>query len=212
MYVHLNCFDYDTLITGIIETFDLQDTDVNSETIGRIFTELSNRFGGDISEHMQDFEIKMCEDFLKYFTTFSNFELGDDADGYKEMLGENLQEAYISLQNYLEEPDESSIFDRFAELHLRNNADFNLFEESDEGENLAAFMEYFEELVALYITVTGRTQLTTGDIFILGQIEKYTKELEIVTDILVLDQPGKIVKYRDTLITFPLILIEVTEQ
>lgn len=212
MYVHLNCFDHDTLLTGIIETCNLQDVTITSELVQKVFSDLAEKFGGDISEHMQDIEIKMCEDFLKNVITYKDYELDYDENGYKETMGETLQDAYLILQGYLEDPNADHIFDEFADKHLRNNTDFNLFEESDEGENLEAFMEYFEGLVGQYIQLTGRAELTAGDLFILGQIETYTKPLEIVTDITVIDQPGKIVKYRDSLITFPLILIEVTEQ
>lgn len=210
MHVHMNSFDYDKLLTGLIHYHDLGDEEITSDAVEKIFTDLGEKFKRNSDIVMQDNEVKMCEDFLKSLISYENFDIGDD-ESFVEVLGEAVNEGMSALFEALGDDFKITRFNHFIITHVLPLTEFD-FDSPDDGEMLDQFSEYFTSLIDDYITMTNRRDFSPAEMFILGQIEQVTKAEEIVIDIEVISVPGKKVKYRDTLITFPIILIEVTEQ
>lgn len=209
MHVNLNCFDYNELIAGIVEHYGLSDSEITDEGITKIFEDLSERFTQRRIRVLDETEIKMVEDFLKMAVSYKEFGQDSDGPGYLEYIAESLKESLERLHVELVQGVDD-LYNDFIERYVLGHPDFDFEDDVESASTL--FIEYLEAAVEDYMDMTGRRDFTAGELFILGQIENYTKPCEIVVDITVVPLPGKIVKYRDSLITFPLILIEVTEQ
>lgn len=203
MYVHMNCFDYNKLLTGIIEYYHMQDEPITNEWLESIFNDLAKKFKTNNRDKLTSEEIKMVEDFLKVTITYADFEEGDD-ETFKDCLAENIAAALVSLEEVLNDP--SSVVPEQYETFLESIINHPGFDLTDDGAD--GFAVYLMGLIEDYLVV----DFTPGEMFILSQIEIGTNIYEIIRSLEILPLPGKMVKYGDTLITFPIILIEVTEQ
>lgn len=201
MHVHLNCFDYDKLLTGIVEHFHMEDTPLTSEYLEKVFKELSEKFNQHHRNELTPEETKLVEDFLKTTITYADFD--GDEEVFKDIMGEDIAEALATLEDILTDP-EAEVSDRYNQyvLDIIENPNIDL---TDDGP--AEFISSLSDNIVKYMV----SDFNAGEMFILGQIEAVAKEGEIIRSLLSLPVAGKTVKYGDSLITFPIILIEVTE-
>jgi hypothetical protein len=215
MHVNLNCFDYNKLLSGLVEHYGLQDN-LTDESVGQVFRNLSEIYRRNNCEYLSDDEKKMVECFLGLTVSYIVNE--DDDEPFKP-ISEQVEEGLEKLQYFILNQLDEVPYNRFMAIIDHHVAKFVTLSGSDDNEHLydganpegvAAFMDYFRDLIDEYIRIKSINQFGAGELFILGEIEKHTHPCEVVIDIDVIDHPGAKVKYGDSLITFPLILIEVT--
>lgn len=214
MHVNLNCFDYTKLLSGLVEHYGLQDN-LTDESVSQIFHNLSETYRRNNCEYLSDDEKKMVESFLGY--TISYIVNEDDDDEPFKSIPEQVEEGLEKLQYYILNQLDESPYNCFMAIIDHHVAKFVTFDEGNEHlfdgadpEGVIAFIDYFRDLIDEYLRIKSINQFGAGELFILGEIEKHTHPCEIVVDIDVVDHPGAKVRYGDSLITFPMILIEVT--
>lgn len=208
MHVNLNCFDYPNLLTGIIEHYNLQD-DLTDESVARVFSNFAKMYRNQEDHRLSDDHIKMVESFLGSTISYINY---DDEDFVT--IQEQIDNGLEMLQSCLIEKIDEVPYGSFSEKYVYGKY-VTLPESDDEPmidhvEQIVQFIDFFDNLIHRYCDMKSIKQFGPGEIFILGEIEKHTHPCEVVTNLDILDRPGAKVKYGDSLITFPIILLEVT--
>lgn len=209
MHVNLNCFDYTKLLSGLVEHYDLQD-DLSNETVARVFRGLSELYRSSKEEPISEEHTKMVESFLALTISYISFE-GEDFVAIQEQIDNGLD----SLEAHLTQGIDEVPYGSFIEKYITGPDKYINSDSSETNgeyfEEVSHFIEYFGGLINQYLRSKSIPQFGPGELFILGEIEKYTHPCEVVTDIKVVDVPGTQVRYGNSLITFPLILVNVTE-
>ncbi|AEV89490.1 hypothetical protein OBP_053 [Pseudomonas phage OBP] len=206
MYVNLNCFDYNKLLSGIVEHYNLQD-DLTDETIAQVFRNLSNLYSSRGDLGITEEEVKMVESFLGLTVSYISFE-GEDFIAIQEQIDDGLDSLEAHLTQQVDQVPYGSFIEKWVIGKFLNDVDV---ESCEYFEQVAHFIECFDNMIHRYITAKSIPDFGPGELFVLGEIEKYTHPCEVVTNINVIDVPGTKVRYGNSLITFPLILVNVTE-
>ena len=202
MYLHVNDFDYDGLIARLVEMYGLEDTPVSSDFIEKAFTELSLKFKKHKRSELTPEEITLVEAFLRFNMGWEAFQEGDTAEGFWESRAEAIQDSLSGLYECLVDP-ESVIPDELEyiiqSLSVMTDTDVH----TEEG--AIELTTTIEDLIERYTPV----DFNETELWIIGQMSGNIMFSRGIRDITVIPVPGKIVKCMDTLITFPIILIEV---
>lgn len=210
VYISMNNFNYDKLISRIIKHTGMGDTELTDEAILRIFKDLAKVFNANKRKDMTPEEIKVAETFMKDLAglRFSDYE-DEEASEFYVALSEAME---WSLQNFQEvltgaiPSDEISdtskdFYDALLEL-----MDVEAMEDSDDGELAMATMERLQELITDYAS----GEFDELQLAILAEMESNLLDGELITELNVVYRAGKVVKYRDSLVTFPIILMKAT--
>lgn len=215
VYVHVNTFDYPKLIARIIKHADLHDTEISSTVISRIFKDLERVYNHNKRDELSAEEIRVAETFMKEFAglRFADYD-DEEASEFYTALSEAIEWSLQNFQEFLtgtiSEDDVSDTTLAFyqALLDLMDIESFNSPETDPEAAVEAAMMtmERLQEILDDYKS----GEFDEVQLAILSEMEKLLADHEIITGIMVDDKPGKTVKYGDSLVTFPIILMKAT--
>lgn len=203
MYVHINNFDYDELLNNLVQHYHLSDAPITNEIISKIFEELAEHYKLNQRETMTEDEIALVEEFMRIHGQWSDFQPGDEADMFLETKGMDISESLVVMEGlFLEGVTEDDELDPLYDIAIK----FTQFDFTDE-DSIGEFSAYLSDLISKYNNI----QFNDAELYVLGHIERSLDSSEILTGIEVLPVAGKVVKYGDTLITFPIILIKVSK-
>lgn len=226
MYVKANHFDYDAFLEGIQNLGGLQDDILTQEILTGVLkrfadnykklSEASLNLGKERNELCQlllsdavfDYKVEQAADNVdeprgSYHQISSNLD---------EQITDSIEWVEYALQNGHEPCDTDFAYKTTKYLYDRviDNAKDELklsylidSEIISEDEIIIRLKEWLESYL--------RSELSDLDKFIFDNISYNMKSAEVLNGISVIDIPGTIVKYGDTLITIPLILIEVLD-
>lgn len=202
MYVHVNNFDYDELLGGLVKHYHLDDVPLTDEVISGIFENLESKYKQNQRSEMTADEIELVEEFYRVVGQWAEFMPGDDAETYLETKGMEITQSLAALEEeFLAGVAEDSCLNALYEIAVKMDG----YDFTDE-ESIFEFGEMLANLITRYNNV----QYDDAEMFIMSCIERAMKPGEILTGIEVMPSAGKVVKYGDTLITFPIILIKVS--
>lgn len=206
MYVHVNCFDYDKLLNEIVVNYEMGDQEVSTESIGKIFTDLSKNFNADKSPELTPEQIELVESVLSANMGWRDYA-GETAAEFFEACGEGLQELIAVLQDAIAGPSED-FSDQMQDIHANFVNVFGDQGDLDDGEYTDECLATLGCMISAYIDpISGFNE---GQIDILRHIEDTLLPHETLIGFEIADRPGRTVKYGDSLITFPTILIKVS--
>lgn len=210
VYVHVNTFDYPKLIARIIKHADLHDTEISSTVISNIFKELERVYNKNKRDELSAEEIKVAETFMKEFAglRFADYE-DEEASEFYTALSEAIEWSLQNFQEFItgaipeEDVSETTLAFYQALLELMDVESFN----ADVDPEIAMMtMERLQEILDDYKS----GEFNEIQLAILSEMEKLLADNEIITGIMIDDKPGKTVKYGDSLVTFPIILMRAT--
>lgn len=202
MYVHVNNFDYDELLNGLVKHYHLDDVPLTDEIVSKIFESISEKYKLNKRNTMSELEISLVEEFFRVVSLWSDFMPGDDTETFLESKGMEISESLALIEEvFLAGVGEEDELNRLFEIATK----FEGYDFTDE-ESIGEFSANLSNLIDSY----NNMQWTDAELFILGHIDRALMDLEILTDVEVVPVAGKVVKYGDTLITFPIILIKVS--
>lgn len=210
VYVHVNTFDYPKLIARIIKHADLHDTEISSTVISNIFKELERVYNKNKRDELSAEEIKVAETFMKEFAglRFADYE-DEEASEFYTALSEAIEWSLQNFQEFItgaipeEDVSETTLAFYQALLELMDVESFNA---DVDPEIVMMTMERLQEILDDYKS----GEFNEIQLAILSEMEKLLADNEIITGIMIDDKPGKTVKYGDSLVTFPIILMRAT--
>lgn len=215
VYVHVNTFDYPKLIARIIKHADLHDTEITSTVITNIFKDLEQVYNHNKRDELSAEEIKVAETFMKEFAglRFADYE-DEEASEFYTALAEAIEWSLQNFQEFLtggipeEDVSETTLAFYMALLDLMDVESFINANSEDESNVEAAMMtmERLQEILDDYKS----GEFNEVQLAILSEMEKLLADHEIITGIMIDEKPGKTVKYGDSLVTFPIILMRAT--
>lgn len=206
MFVYLNAFDYNTLIKGFVERLGLQDEPLTYEMLLRRFENVSNRLKARnqiFTENLVGTSDIIDQLATQYLTWMKNSPHFHDNTNHEKVLttlftGPRPQSSWEGYEVY------QLLTSDFQEVGTPELG-FYLDIDQDEAEKIAALVTQTiqrfennsveEDNVESFLEECIRAQLV-GD-------EPGMLELDVI------DLPGKIVKYGNVLITFPILLAKV---
>jgi hypothetical protein len=228
MYVKANHFDYPAFLQGIQEHGDLQDEELTSEILTGILKDFAKKYKEyNDSNTLTLIQKEICAKFLHAVYYEVERTIVDDVeDGC-----DDVPEVVVLEQSQIDKCISDSLEDLVALLNCDIDPvdipSMNLFLSwmsvyivpgpNDEGyayhfgSMVFTDAEDFVNHLRTWMEIHLREELSPLDTFILDHIGYNTRYGEVFFGITVMDLPGTIVKYGDTLITFPLILIEVLD-
>lgn len=210
VYVHVNTFDYSKLIARIVKHADLHDTEISSTVITKIFKDLERVYNKNKRDELSAEEIKVAETFMKEFAglRFADYE-DEEASEFYTALSEAIEWSLQNFQEFItgaipeEDVSETTLAFYQALLELMDVESFNA---DVDPEIVMMTMERLQEILDDYKS----GEFNEIQLAILSEMEKLLSDNEIITGIMIDDKPGKTVKYGDSLVTFPIILMRAT--
>lgn len=210
VYVHVNTFDYPKLIARIVKHADLHDTEISSTVITNIFKDLERVYNKNKRDELSAEEIKVAETFMKEFAglRFADYE-DEEASEFYTALSEAIEWSLQNFQEFItgaipeEDVSETTLAFYQALLELMDVESFNA---DVDPEIVMMTMERLQEILDDYKS----GEFSEIQLAILSEMEKLLANNEIITGIMIDDKPGKTVKYGDSLVTFPIILMRAT--
>ena len=210
VYVHVNTFDYPKLIARIVKHADLHDTEISSTVITKIFKDLERVYNKNKRDELSAEEIKVAETFMKEFAglRFADYE-DEEASEFYTALSEAIEWSLQNFQEFItgaipeEDVSETTLAFYQALLELMDVESFNA---DVDPEIVMMTMERLQEILDDYKS----GEFNEIQLAILSEMEKLLSDNEIITGIMIDDKPGKTVKYGDSLVTFPIILMRAT--
>lgn len=202
MYLHVNDFDYDGLIARLVEMYGLADTPVSSDFIEKAFIDLAEKFKKHQRHQLTSNETLLVEAFLRWNMGWEEFQEGDTVDGFWESRAESTQQSLAGLYECLTDADAvvpDCLEHVFSAITTMTEYDVNTEEGATE------LVTLLEDLVTRYTPV----EFNETELYILSQMSGNLSFAPGIKNLVVIPLPGKVVKCMDTLITFPIILIEV---
>jgi len=217
MYIKANHFDYDALLTGIVDRLDLQDNPLDDETIKKVFIDFQARHkvrtAANQLEPWQETIVLSLLNSVQHTQNYVDAEENSDptADDFYILMGKILNTLGDCLTGtnddllvgYLEH-----FLDWIGNGHvegvtLDNEGDYVLAN----GATLKSdqFANFLRDWTERYLTA----EISELDKFLLHHINNNIGYTEYLKSMTVLDLPGPKVKYGDSVITFPSILLEV---
>lgn len=204
MFIRANHFDYDALLTGIMDHADLKDEGVTSESVLRVLKAFEKRYKEQKAiSPLEDWQEALCIEFLAGIQSYSNYlEAEEDEPNYHTSFENRVIEVLEDLPAYYDAGDSIRGIHHFCETFVHR-----LYEHYPQFNDLTG-EQFTETLRGLLNQYAGR-KLEGIDKFLFNEINKNILASESMTDINILDIPGTTVKYGNALITFPIILLEV---
>lgn len=210
-FITVNTFDYDRLLSRIVKHSELGDTELSNVVIAKIFKDLAEAYNKNKRDQLSQEELSVAENFMKEFSglRFADYE-GEEAGEFFAAAAEAMEWSLQNFQEFLTggiSTDDVSEETNAFYMSLLELMDVESFLDDDDGEQAMLTMERLQEILDNYMT----GEFNELQLSILSEIEKLLDPTEIITGILVTDErPGKTVKYGDSLVTFPTILIKAT--
>ncbi|QZA70542.1 hypothetical protein AH04_59 [Erwinia phage AH04] len=221
MYIKANHFNYDKLLGGIVEHLDLQDTPLDDQMVSNVFKGFESTYKElRANQKLEEWQEQIVVQFLASIQTtvmyYASSWFNDDDEprevmGYTEVLAKLLDSLADCLtgtgdDDMIEYVD--SFIDRIVtgdikEVKFTNDLKYCLIN----GAELDA--EQFANFLRSWVESHLSNELEGINGFLFDAINENVLPREYMKDINVMDIPGSKAKHGDTLITFPLILLEV---
>lgn len=200
IFIHVNNFDYDALLNKMVAKLDLGDSYITSEIVLKTFKTLAAKFNNNRRGELTPDELALVETFIARYSgyRFADYD-GESSSEFYESMGDLMNHAFEEFSESLT-TDQDDLNEEAKEF---NELLFRLIDAAD-GE-LA--IETLMELVDKYLS----ENFNDLELTIMKEMEGMLNEGEIITGIEVVEKAGKVIKYGDTLITFPIVLMKATE-
>lgn len=225
MYIKANHFDYDKLLGGIVEHLDLKDEPLTTELVNVVLKTFENNYKVTRQkQELEDWQEKIVVSFLssvqsmvKYteFIAIEDEEEFLEEDNYHQVLGRVLDDlsdlfegdGEDKLWMYVESFWDNVCYNMNPQIEYISTPEYNHHFKLPNGAVLTPgqLANFLREWVESYLS----SFLTGVDEFLFDNINNQILPQEFMQDINILDIPGSKAKHGDTLITFPLILLEV---
>lgn len=212
MYIHINNFDYDDLLTKIIYSYDLKDQDVAYIDLYKIFKAIADKFNNDLDLENNPFKKQLLNDFLEYIDIgFGDYNSNKSPETFSDLVESVTQFSLNRLHHAVsaivinnDDIDKSTI-NAIAEDAI--DVYGGIFLEGDPEE----LVDKIVDAVKVDIKKYRPNNFDECQIAVMAFIEEQLLANEKLIGIDVKDFPGHKVMYGDTLITFPIITIRVLE-
>lgn len=204
MFVYLNAFDYDELIGGIVERLGIQDEPLTYEMLLKAFKSISerlkrrNEFISSINEDPEKIVEKLADSYLELVRISPHFN--DETNPVSFLLeiitGSRPQSVWEGYEIYL----------ILSEDHQEVGNDKDGYYLDIDPEEALAVAETILDFI--------ECNKLMGDDPLDSFLEEHIKN-QLIGDepgslqLEVIDSPGKVVTYGNSLITFPLLLAKV---
>lgn len=204
MYIKANNFDYDGLLRGIVTHLDFQDTPLGDDDVARVFKNFATAYKGvRAAQGLEEWQEAIVIEFLSGIQLtahdFGN-TLSEVLDNLVDILtGEDDGKLWCYVEPFMDRIE----LDYIADVTLTLSGEFVL--KDDITMTPDVFANFLKEWTEKHLS--NRLEGVNG--FLFDNINMNILPREYMKDINILDIPGAKVKYGDTLITFPLILLEV---
>lgn len=225
MFIKANHFDYDKLLGGIVDHLDLKDEPLTTELVNVVLKTFENNYKVTRQkQELEDWQEKIVVSFLSSVQSMVK---------YTEIIAVEDEEPFLEEDNYHQVlsrvlDDLSDLFEGDGEdrlwMYVENFWDSICYNLNPQIEYLSTpehnhhfklpneailtpgqLANFLREWVESYLS----SFLTGMDEFLFDNINNQILPQEFMQDINILDIPGSKAKHGDTLITFPLILLEV---
>jgi len=219
MYIHVNEFDYNKLLNGIIELGDFKDAIIDDDLIFKTLLNFQDAYKEEIKKDtLASWQRELCTLFFYCVGTEISYNYQYDDDLNAEKLIESFEAMVKECLSELEEQLEGTgsehlweVLERFVD-HVDEHAD-----KDDEDpmkwqyifDGTVIKAKDFVNLLTSWLEIYAGTKLTGVNQFIYTCINANILPHELVRDINIVNMPGRKVKYGNALITFPIILLEV---
>lgn len=220
MYIKANHFNYDTLLAGLVEHLDLQDTPLDDQMLAKIFKDFETRHKARRSAcKLEEWQEKIVVEFLNSVQfvqcaigvkTDDEYEEPSSSDFY-ELLA-NLLDTLVDCITATNNDDLIEYLDCFLRRLYSGNIEGVTFTDDDtftlaNGAVLDAeqFANFLRDWTETYLT----DEISDLDKFLLFHLNGNIGVTEYMKDITVLDIPGPKARHGDSVIGFPSILLEV---
>lgn len=221
MYIKANHFNYDKLLGGIVEHLDLQDTPLDDQMVSDVFKSFESTYKElRTNQQLEDWQERIVVQFLAsvqttvlYHTSswFCDDEESRQEMSYAEILAKLLDTLVDCLTGtndddlveYTEEFVDRIMNGHMEEVSFTNDLKYRLIN----GAELDA--EQFANFLRSWVESHLSSELNGINGFLFNEINENVLPQEFMKDINIMDIPGSKAKHGDTLITFPLILLEV---
>lgn len=204
MYIKANHFDYDSLLRGIVTHLDLQDTPLVDQDVTKVLKNFATAYKGvRAAQGLEEWQEAIVIEFLSSVQLsthdFGN-TLAEVLDNLADILtGEDDGKLWCYVEPFMDRIE----LDYIADVTLTLSGQFVL--KDDITMEPDVFANFLKEWTEKHLS----NQLEGINGFLFDNINLNILPREYMKDINIMDIPGQIVKYGDTLITFPLILLEV---
>lgn len=218
MYVIVNNFNYEDLLNKLVQKLGIEDVPLTDDVIKKVFKDLESRFNINQRNELNNEEMVLVESYFKNFIglRYSDYEETDDPDQrdkeankdeFLMAISTEYEESLITLVSIMMTPEkERAIYstetlefiDKLIELYSKT--------ETEVEDPIEGAIDYLETLVDKYIS----RDIEEIDLFLLKEMECALSEGERLSAIHVLDKSGRLVRYGNTLVTFPIIVIEAS--
>jgi hypothetical protein len=224
MYIKANHFDYDKLLGGIVEHLGLQDTPLDDQMVSDVFKGFESSYKElRTNQKLEDWQERIVVQFLASVQTtvmyYASSWFNDDEEPRQEMsYAEILAKLLDTLVDCLTGTNDDelveyteSFIDRIVtgdmqEVTFTSDCKYRLIN----GAELDA--EQFANFLRSWIESHLSSDLDGINNFLFNEINENVLPREYMKDITIMDIPGSKAKHGDTLITFPLILLEVYDR
>lgn len=217
MYVIVNNFNYEDLLNKLVQKLGLEDVPLTDDVIKKVFLDLQTRFNINQRKKLTVDEITLVENYFKNFIGLSYSDYIEDEDPEQKDNEANKDEFLMAISSEYEEsligltaimmtpederaiysPESLAVVDKLIEMS--SGLDY-------EEDPIETAIDYLASLVDKYLS----RDIEEIDLFLLKEMECALSEGEFLSAVHVFDKPGKLVRYGNTLITFPIIVIEAS--
>lgn len=221
MFIKANNFNYDKLLGGIVEHLDLQDTPLDDQMVSDIFKGFESTYKElRANQKLEDWQEQIVVQFLASVQTtvlyYGSSWFNDDEEprqemSYTEILAKLLDTLVDCLTGtndddlveYTEAFVDRIIHGQMEEVKFTSDLKYQLIN--------GAILEpdQFANFLKSWVESHLSNELNGINGFLFDEINNNVLPQEYMKDINVMDLPGSKAKHGDTLITFPLILLEV---
>lgn len=225
MYIKANHFDYDKLLGGIVDHLDLKDEPLTTELVNVVLKTFENNYKVTRQkQELEDWQEKIVVSFLssvQSMVKYAEFIANEDEepfleeDSYHQVLGRVLDDlsdlfegdGESKLWMYVENFWDHICYNLNPQIEYITTPEYNHHFKLPNGAVLTPgqLANFLREWVENHLS----SFLTDVDEFLFDNINNQILPHEFMQDINILDIPGSKAMHGDTLITFPLILLEV---
>lgn len=221
MFIKANHFDYDKLLGGIVEHLDLKDEHPDDQMVSDLFKNFESTYKRlRIDQKLEDWQEELVVEFLSSVQTSvmynGQYQLDDESLGEDQSYHAILARIMDSLVDCITGTNDDTLsayldgfIDRIAYDHISHLCTMNREGKFILANGATLEPEQFANFLKSWVESHLSNELDGINGFLFEEINNNVLPQEYMKDINVMDIPGSKAKHGDTLITFPLILLEV---
>lgn len=208
MYIKANHFNYDKLLGGIVEHLDLQDAPLDDQMVSNVFKGFESTYKElRANQKLEDWQENIVIELLSSLRLTCDY-LGQD-------LGDCLDKVLNNLVDIFTGEDDGALWGYVENFYDRLISGIEHGAKLSPGNHVVLANgaelepEQFANFLRSWVESHLSNELEGINGFLFDAINENVLPREYMKDINVMDIPGSKAKHGDTLITFPLILLEV---